>query len=148
MSLEGLALGGARYSNSRPVKRTVDFHGLPVSIEIEVGETLDGLGEDGIPWSVTYAVPYGEVPSSRTLADGDGVDVYVGTDTSSQSVFVIHQLKKDGSYDEDKVVLNVQTAEEAEDIYRSHGPDFGFGGIDEMSVEAFLTGYLASNRVL
>lgn len=146
MSLEGLALGGVRYSNSRPVKRTVDFHGLTVSIELEVGETLDGLGEDGIPWSVTYAVPYGEIPDSKTLSDGEGVDVYVGTDIDAPNVFVVHQLRKDGTFDEDKVILCVTSAQEAKQVYTDHGPSWGFGGLDTMTVDEFLRGYLASNR--
>lgn len=142
----GLRRGQERYSNSRPVLRTASWHGIPVSVEVEVGETKSGVGEEGIPWEKTYDVPYGEIPHSLSQADGDGVDVYLGVDGRATMVYVIHQLRRDGSYDEDKVMLDFLTSGEAEAAYRRHGPDWGFGSMDAMTVDQFVHGYLASNR--
>ena len=145
---DGLELGRQRYTNARPGVRTVSFKGLPVKIEIEVGETKSGVGEDGKVWSHTYKVPYGEIPSSRALSDGDGVDVYLGKDLAADTVYVIHQLKRDGSYDEDKVMLGFPSDGEAILAYKQHGPPWGFGTVDRMTFDQFRNGYLASNRKL
>ena len=117
-------------------------------VEIEVGETKSGIDEDGIPWKKNFKVPYGEIPSSKALSDGDGVDIYLASSNQDAPVFVIHQLRKDGSFDEDKVVLGALNQAEAEKIYRDHGPEWGFGTIDAMSWSEFENGYLASNRKL
>lgn len=132
--------------NSRPVLRTINWQGLPVSVEIEIGDTKSGVDEGGKTWVKTYSVPYGEVPSSRTLADGDPVDVYLGPSPLSTVVYVIHQLKRDGSYDEDKCMLGFASSGEAVAAYKSHGPSWGFGSMDAMTVDQFKHGYLAANR--
>lgn len=148
---DGVNLGASRYGsrrNSRPVKRATYFHGLPVSIEIEPGETKSGVDEDGTPWTVTYTIPYGEFPNTKSLADGDGVDVYVGPDPNAQTVYVVHQNRRDGSFDEDKVCIQFGSARDAEKAYKNHhsGAEWAFGSMDEMTVDEFLRGYLASNR--
>lgn len=149
-SLDGVARGTRRYSsmaNSRPVLRTVDFHGIPVSIEFDKGDTKRGVGEYGNLWTQTYEVPYGEIPGSRTLADGEGVDVYLGPEWDAPMVFVVHQLKRDGrTFDEDKVMLGFANMDAAVEAYKDHGPEWGFGSCDAMTVDEFLNGYLASNR--
>lgn len=143
---DGIALGNARYSNSRPVKRTVDFHGLPISVEFDIGETKRGIGDYGEIWVHKFYVPYGEIPSSQTLADGEGVDVYVGPDDEAPYVYVVHQLKRDGSFDEDKLMLNFSSEQDAIKAYKDHGPEWGFGNCETLTVENFLHGYLVSNR--
>lgn len=144
--MDRLLNGSERYSNSRPALRETSVHGLPVSIEIEAGQTRGGVGEDGEKWERTYTVPYGEFRQSEALSDGDGVDVYVGPDRASQTVYVVHQLRRDGSYDEDKVMAQFGSARDAERAYRDHGPEWGFGSMDEMSANEFVKGYMASNR--
>lgn len=143
---DGLALGRQRYSNSRPGLRTVNFRGLPVKVEIDSGDTRGGVGEDGRRWEKTYTVPYGEIPSTRALSDGDPVDVYLGPAPESSMVYVVHQLRRDGSYDEDKVMLQFGSLGEAILAYKQHGPPWGFGSVDTMTADQFVHGYLASNR--
>lgn len=144
----GLALGQRRYSNSRPPVRTVDFKGLPISVEIEIGEEKSGIDENGNAWSHIYSVPYGEITSSKTLADGEGVDVYLGPNPQATLVYIIHQVHADGSYDEDKCMLGFSSIGEAIHAYKIHGPSWGFGTIDTMTWDQFRHGYLASNRKL
>lgn len=142
-----ISRGGQRYTNSRPRLRTVPFNGLDVSVEIDVGEIKSGIDDNGQRWSKTFTVPYGEIPSSKTLADGEGVDIYIADEYNFNApVFIVHQLKHTGEFDEDKVVLGATSADEAEQIYRDHGPEWGFGGMDVMSWPEFQNGYLASNR--
>lgn len=138
---DGVDEGSRKYGNSRPVKRATLFQGIPVHVEIEIGEHVKGTG-----WEKTYTVPYGEIPNSATLADGEGVDVYLGSFPNSDLVYVIHQNKRDGSYDEDKVMLGFLGERDAVMAYAAHGPEWGFGGVYSMTVNEFKNGYLASNR--
>lgn len=126
---------------------TRTFRGLPINIEIEAGQTKSGVGEDGQPWEHVYAAPYGEILSTEG-EDGDPVDIYLGPFESADEVYVVHQLRRDGSFDEDKVFLGFAGAAEAEDCYRMHGPPWGFGTMDKMTFDQFQNGYLASNRAL
>lgn len=143
---DGLSLGRRRYTNSRPSLRVVNFYSLPISVEIEAGQTKSGTGEDGKPWSKTYAFPYGEILGTHALSDGDPVDVYLGKDPMSRWVYVVHQLRRDGEYDEDKVLLGFSSEGEAVNCYKQHGPPWGLGSVDRMTFDNFLHGYLASNR--
>lgn len=127
-------------------KRRTAFLGLELLIEIEKGERVSGTGDEGERWEKVYAVPYGEV--ARTKGDdGDPVDVYLGPfDTPKVPVFVVHQLRKDGTPDEDKVMLGFPGAAEARDAYELHGPPWGFGSMDQMTWDQFVHGYLAACR--
>lgn len=146
---DGFKDGNSKYGNSRPIARdsrpilrSTAFQEIPVDIEIDAGSFVMGNG-----WSKRYTVPYGEIPGSATLADGDPVDVYLGPNQNSDSVYVVHQNKRDGTYDEDKVLLGFADERTALKCYFEHGPEWGFGSIDTMTVEEFKKGYLASNRV-
>lgn len=139
---DGLSLGRIRYSNTREVKRQTAFQGIPISVEIDVGDYIVGNG-----WAKKYYAAYGEIPNSATLADGEGVDVYLGPDQESDFVFVVHQNKRNGTYDEDKVFLAFSSERDALKCYFDHGPEWGFGSLDTMTVAEFKNGYLASNRV-
>lgn len=143
---DGLRLGSLRYSNA--LGRHVTFNGLPLNIEIEAGHSKSGVGEDGRRWERVYAIPYGEVLQTRALSDGDPVDVYVGPYAAAPMVYVVHQLRRDGSYDEDKCMLGFASQGEAIDAYKRHGPPWGFGSCDTMTFDQFRHGYLASNRVV
>lgn len=140
-----------KYSNSLPTKRFTDWQGLPVRIEIDKGDTKSGIDETGESWSHLYSVPYGEFPNTTALADGDGVDLYLGPQSASEMVYVVHQLKRDGSFDEDKCMLQFADKGSAIKAYRDHGPAWGLlddSQVDEMTVDQFVNGYLASNRKL
>lgn len=125
------------------VRRTY-FKGLPVDVELDIGMTASGRDRDGLPWSVTYKHPYGEVPSTLGK-DGDPVDVYLGPG-DSEMVYIVHQVKQNGKFDEDKVFLGFESPVEATKCYFEHGPKWGFGSVETMTFDQFLNGYLVSNR--
>lgn len=141
-----ISQGGQRYTNSRPRLRTVPFRGLLLNIEIEKGETKSGIGEDGKSWSHVYEFLYGEIANTTALSDGDPVDVYLGTDTMAPMVFIVHQVRLDGTPDEDKVFLAFSSESDAIAAYKAHGPQWGLGSVDSMSWQEFKNGYLAANR--
>lgn len=126
-------------------KRRADFQGLPLNIEIEAGETRGGTGEDGQPWEHTYAVPYGEVDGTLG-ADGDPIDVYVGSVANAPNVLVVHQRFAGGSFDEDKCMLGFPDESSAERAYRAHGPSWGWGGSEWLPFEAFVEQYVRTPK--
>jgi hypothetical protein len=133
------------FCKSRAVVRTDTFRGLPINVEIDTGMEKRGVGPDGKKWSHVYEVPYGEIRDTEG-EDKDPVDVYVGPDKKSDKVFVVHQVKPDGTFDEDKCFLGFKTAKQATKCYFDHGPKWGFGSIETMTLDQFKKGYLASNR--
>ena len=130
----------------RPSKRRFNFQGLSINIEIDTGETKSGYDDLGQKWEHVYAIPYGEILGTEG-EDDDPVDVYIGPDESAAQVFVVHQLNQDRTPDEDKVFLGFDSAGSAEKAYRDHGPVWGFGSIESMTLDQFKTGYLAANRL-
>lgn len=132
-------------ANSRPTLRRVDFQGLPVNVEIEVGQAKSGTDETGHAWAHVYAVPYGELAGTEG-ADGDPVDVYLGPDAAAPTAYVVHQKRRDGGYDEDKVMLGFASFDEALAAYVAHGPPWGFAGCAVMTVADFREKYLADRR--
>jgi hypothetical protein len=127
------------------VVRQTRFRGLPINVEIDTGMEKQGVGPDGEPWRHVYKVPYGEIRKTEG-ADKDPVDIYLGPDPKSDKVFVVHQVKPDGKYDEDKCFLGFKTAKQAKKCYFEHGPKWGFGSIETMTFDQFKNGFLASNR--
>ena len=133
------------YAHEEPSsKDRITIGGLPVVVEWNKGSTRSGQDRDGEKWSRKMYADYGYIHDTEG-EDGEGVDVYIGPHLDSDKVFVIEQIH-DGDYDEDKCMIGFDSEEEAEDCYRKHFPDDGkdfFGGIRTMSLDTFLTGYLA-----
>lgn len=127
-----------------PHVRRTHFKGLPIDVELDIGMTASGKGPDG-PWSVTYKHPYGEIPDSCG-ADSDPVDVYIGPNPHADFVYVVHQVKINGKYDEDKCFLGFDSPIEATKCYFEHGPRWGFSSLETLTFDQFLNGYMVSNR--
>lgn len=133
-------------ANSRPTKRRLDFQGLPVNVELDIGDTKAGVDDRGEAWSHVYAVPYGELPGTIG-ADGDPVDVYVGAAADAPLAFVVHQQTRDRLYDEDKVMLGFSNEAAAIEAYYAHGPAWGLQDVEGMTMAEFEHGYLAERRL-
>lgn len=75
-------------------------------------------------------------------ADGEHIDVYIGDRPASDRVFVVDQVDAETkAFDEHKVILGVQTPEQANYLYDAHfddgkGPQRR-GAVTEMSVDEF-----------
>jgi hypothetical protein len=73
--------------------------------------------------------------------DGDQIDVFIkpGT-TTSPRIYIVDQVNpKTGKFDEHKVVMGAESAEEAKNIYMENYDDGwqGFGSVTEMNQEEF-----------
>ena len=119
----------------------IKVHGLDIAIENARGSERSGADADGKPWSVTMPAHYGYVKRTEG-ADGDHVDVYVGENPQSETVFVVDQMDADtGKFDEHKVMLGFETEEQAREAYRAgfsdgRGDD-RLGAITTTDIEGF-----------
>lgn len=119
-------------------KGHVKLHGLDITIENPKGSTRRGKSPEGVAWESQLPADYGYIKRS-TGSDGDQTDVYIGPNTGSSRAVVIDQRDpKTGKHDEYKVVLGVDTTEEATDLYEGAFSDGSgasrIGGIEEMDV--------------
>jgi 5'(3')-deoxyribonucleotidase len=111
-------------------KGRIKFKGLDIVIENPKGSWRFGKGwMRGERWAQRMKAHYGYIANDggQDTADGDKVDVFIGPKLSASRAFVINQVK-DGMFDEIKVVLGADNAEEAQEIYLSNYPK-GWDGI-------------------
>ena len=97
---------------------TIEFQGLQIAIENEVGSTREGTDKDGNKWSTTFSCPYGYI--LNTLGrDNEEVDVYIGKNKKSDKVFIVRQ-HIDGLPDEDKTFVGFDSPDQVKECYLSH----------------------------
>lgn len=114
----------------------MEFQGLPLDIEHTAGSVRRGKDKDGHEWATTFRYAYGYIRGTKG-ADGEGLDVFVGPNPDAEKAFVVHQQRPDtGKYDEDKILLGWDTAEDAKEAYLDHydNPKF-FGSMVEISMD-------------
>ena len=112
------------------------WDGMTILVENPAGTWRQGRG-----WKTKMKHDYGEIEGSLG-ADGDPVDVYMGSNEKAQNVYIIHQNHvfgpKKGEYDEDKVMLGFTDARAAKKAYLAHydRPQF-LRSITEMPLVSF-----------
>ena len=123
-------------------KQHISFQGLPISIENKKGSMRRGVDEHGKPWECQLPADYGYIKRTEG-ADGDHVDVYIGSDKYSHIVFIVHQhhLKGAKPFDEHKVMLGYRSEKDALDDYMNAFSDGKgkerIGRVETMSVDGF-----------
>lgn len=102
--------------------------GLDISVESPRGSTRSGVSPDGRSWSRTMNHHYGYIRGT-VGADGGHMDVLLGDQphNPTRQVFVVDQMKPDGTFDEHKVLMGFRSQKEAERAYLSEYPK-GWGG--------------------
>lgn len=137
------------------VKRTKTVGGLQLKLELLPGDVRSGTSPEGKAWTKEMTAAYGYVPKTRG-ADGEAVDVYVNPSllethgAAEQApllghVYVVHQQKKEGGFDEDKVMVGWPTEAQALEVYKQHGPPWGLAetdGVTALSWDDFVDDYL------
>lgn len=115
----------------------VEIAGLQIAIENPAGSIRSGVSEDGTTWQTEMKHHYGYIENTLG-SDGDEIDVFVkaGLTHFNGKVFIVRQLDKNGEFDEHKLVLGADNADEAKQIYLSNYKDdwTGFGDIEEISI--------------
>ncbi|BDQ36294.1 hypothetical protein SYK_06540 [Pseudodesulfovibrio nedwellii] len=117
--------------------------GLDISIENPAGSERSGTDKDGKPWSVQMQHHYGYIKGT-VGKDKDHLDVFLkdgveSEDMSSKPVFVVDQKNEDGSFDEHKILMGFDNAQEAQEGYLSNYEAgwTGLGNLVEMSADEF-----------
>jgi hypothetical protein len=129
-----------------PFVGTVHVQGLTIDLE-----NLAGSVREGKSWKTKMKYHYGEI--RKTLGvDRDKLDVYIGPNPQSKKVFIVHQNfvgkhRKAGKYDEDKVMLGFNSAEEAKRGYlKQYSRKDFFRSITEMPMAQFKKSIFKENK--
>ena len=122
-------------------KGHVAIQGLDISIENPKGSERSGFTAEGEPWTTIAVHHYGYIKGT-VGRDKDHLDAYIGDSPESENVFVINQVDPDtGKFDEHKVMIGFNTAEEAETGYLANYEEGwqGLGSMIPMSMDEFKT---------
>lgn len=116
----------------------VTFAGFKITIENAKGSKRYWKDENGKTGYNTIKHHYGYFSNSLGH-DGDHVDVFLGDNQDSDKIYVVDQNKKDGSFDESKVMLGFNSKKEAKKAYLSNfTPDWkGFRDITGVNKSLF-----------
>lgn len=128
-------------------KGHVTIDGFDVTIENPKGSVRSGVDGKGNPWSVTMNNTYGYIRGTEGV-DGDHIDVFLSDNPASGKVWVIDQVKPDGSFDEHKVMYGFVNATDATNAYLSNYSEGwqGLGAITGISRQEFKKWVESSHR--
>ena len=121
--------------------------GMMCCIENPRNSIRTGLSVDGA-WQIKMPHHYGYIRDTMG-ADGDPIDVFIGNNPASGNAFIINQNDAhSGEFDEHKVMLGFDSAEEAQQAYMdSFEPGWkGFGSIHPVAVDALRGWATGSNQ--
>jgi inorganic pyrophosphatase-like protein/inorganic pyrophosphatase len=131
-----------RITDAEPRKlQKMEFQGLPVSIEVPVGEKRELRNKAGaIVYSRILPHSYGFLDGTKGL-DGDEVDVIIGDHPDSKLAFIVHMEDLGPDIDqrenEDKVFLGFLNFDAVSRSFsKMYGPEF-FGGCETMTMRQF-----------
>ena len=119
-------------------KGHIKLDGYDITIENPKGSERSGVDVDGNPWSTRMNNTYGYIRGTKGV-DGDHIDVFLSDNPQGGNVYVVDQLKDDGSFDEHKVMYGFSSMDEARDAYLSNYSSGwkGLGAITEVSKDEF-----------
>lgn len=120
-------------------KGHLQLHGMDIALENPKGSTRSGTDPDGKTWLSVMAHDYGYIKRTEG-ADGDHVDVFIGPQPDSGTVYVVDQVDPaTGKFDEHKVMLGFASEQEARAGYLANYEDGwqGLGSIQAMPIEGF-----------
>lgn len=97
------------------------WNGLQISIENPKGSIRRGTSPSGREWERKMPCHYGYIKRTKG-ADGDALDVYVGSHPESELVYIIKQIDKNGKFDEFKIIIGCTNWKQAKRLYLSNYP--------------------------
>lgn len=120
-------------------KGHLSVQGFDITIENPAMSVRSGIDRTGRKWSQMLNNSYGYFRRTNGK-DGDQVDVFLGDNLNSDSVYVIDQVDPEtGLFDEHKVMLGFNSAQNAKDNYYGNYELGwkGLGAISKMSIDQF-----------
>ena len=120
-------------------KGKFQMRGLTFVLENPRGSIRSGTGADGTQWSVVIPNHYGYISRTKSDADGDHLDVYIGPNPESNRVYAVDQVRFGGTeFDEHKFMVGFNSKSDAVDAYNASFSDNApFGGMVELSWDEF-----------
>jgi len=125
------APGSKEFADNDEVKKIKEINGIKIAIEWPKGSTRTwGKDTPRIPMKADYGFVNGTEGE-----DEMDIDVYLGPQTNSKRVFVVEQLKKDGTFDENKYMLGYKDIDAAKTSFAEHTKmlDVNMGEINEIA---------------
>lgn len=102
------------------IQDTIDFQGLPISIEQLPGQIRSWMDEHGRKGETRMRYAYGHIQNTQG-ADGEEEDCFVGPDPQPSHVYIVHRHDpKTGMYDEDKAMIGFSSAHHAKAAFLEH----------------------------
>jgi len=98
-------------------KGTFWWNGREIAIENPRGSTRSGMNKAGQKRSVKMAGHYGYIRRTKSKADGDAVDVFIGPHPESDLVCIVDQHRANGGFDEHKCIIGCTSVVEAKALY-------------------------------
>lgn len=119
-------------------KGHIKVDGLDITIEQPKGSIRTGKDASGKEWRSEMHNTYGYIRGTESV-DGDHIDIFLSDNPADGNVFVVDQVKKDGSFDEHKVMYGFADVESAKQAYLSNYEKGwqGLGNITEVSKDEF-----------
>lgn len=118
------------------VKFVKDFQGVPIQVDRPKGFVLLGVSSTGREWKRQYSVDYGFIPQSLG-SDSDGLDVFIGPNESSSTVFWATQRSKSGDFEEYRIFVGFNDKSEVIECFSNHIPGADIGTIMAMTMPMF-----------
>ncbi|MGY3892814.1 LPD38 domain-containing protein [Aeromonas enterica] len=120
-------------------KGHLKLQGVDITLENPKGSVRSGVDRDGRAWQSTMAHDYGYIKRTEG-ADGDQLDVFIGDQPDSATVYVVDQVDpKTGKFDEHKVMMGFVDEQAARVGYLANYETGwqGLGSIKAMPVAEF-----------
>lgn len=119
-------------------KGHIKVDGFDITIEQPAGSVRSGKDADGKEWSVVMNNTYGYIRGTRGV-DGDHIDIFLSDDPSQGNIFIVDQIRPDGSFDEHKVMYGFPSINTAREAYLANYNEGwkGLGGITEVTKDDF-----------
>jgi hypothetical protein len=128
-------------------KGEVEIHGLKIAIENPKGSLRKGISKNGEHWQVRMPADYGyfkerdENGIQLKGKDKDEIDVFIGSDPTSEKVFIVNQIVPDSKeLDEHKTMLCFADKRHALRAYKRSYTDNAakrIGNVVEMTMDEF-----------
>jgi Inorganic Pyrophosphatase len=112
-----------RGDDAMPMQRLIKMHGMEIGLQYLPGDMRHGKKME---------VGYGYI-RNHVGEDGMALDVYVGPSETSKKAFMVQQLKENGDFDENKVMLGFDTIEDAKAAYIKAIAESRFGKISPIT---------------
>lgn len=112
-------------------------HGMKISIENKRGSYRTGQNSQGVKWRKIMKADYGYIRGATKDNTHEKRDVYVGKEKNAKNVYIINQLNRQGTLDEQKYMVGYKSLSDAKASFLAHVHQDRFGSIRPMSVEQF-----------